>query len=178
MYTNAIINFFNWNGRINRRQYLVVWIIFILSLFGIVASIKIIVASIEIKDIYFIRLFFLLLIPSQIKRAHDMDYSGWWLLWGFIPLVGAIISGLLFIGSGTKGRNKYGDLPENETPIVKTAVSAGIQKVSNTLSDTIKDINFRDTAKDKEILTLKRKLQDLEIQALEKRIRDLENNIK
>lgn len=176
MYTNAIINFFNWNGRINRRQYLVVFIIFILSLFGIVASIEIIVASIEIKDIYFI--LFLLLIPSQIKRAHDMDYSGWWLLWGFIPLVSLIIFFLLFIGSGTKGRNKYGDLPENETPIVKTAVSAGIQKVSNTLSDTIKDINFRDTAKDKEILTLKRKLQDLEIRALEKRIRDLENNIK
>lgn len=152
-----------------------VFILFVLSLLGIVASI-------EIKDIYFIRLFFLLLIPSQIKRAHDMDYSGWWFLLGFIPLVGAIISliisGLLFIGSGTKGRNKYGDLPENETPIVKTAVSAGIQKVSNTLSDTIKDINFRDTAKDKEILTLKRKLQDLEIRALEKRIRDLENNIK
>lgn len=148
-----------------------VFILFVLSLLGIVASI-------EIKDTYFVRLFFLLLIPSQIKRAHDMDYSGWWLLWGFIPLVSLIISFLLFIGSGTKGRNKYGDLPENETPIVKTAVSAGIQKVSNTLSDTIKDINFRDTAKDKEILTLKRKLQDLEIQALEKRIRDLENNIK
>lgn len=171
MYTNAIINFFNWNGRINRRQYLVVCILFVLSLSGLIAIIG-------TKYTYFIRLFFLLLIPSQIKRAHDMDYSGWWLLWGFIPLVSLIISFLLFIGSGTKGRNKYGDLPENETPIVKTAVSAGIQKVSNTLSDTIKDINFRDTAKDKEILTLKRKLQDLEIQALEKRIRDLENNIK
>ena len=47
----------------------------------------------------------------QIKRWHDRDKSGWWILIGMIPIIGfwAIIeTGCL---RGTEGRNSYGDDP-------------------------------------------------------------------
>jgi uncharacterized membrane protein YhaH (DUF805 family) len=46
---------------------------------------------------------------SNIRRYHDRNKSGWWLLFGFIPLIGALWQiielGLL---SGTLGDNDYG----------------------------------------------------------------------
>ena len=46
---------------------------------------------------------------SNIRRYHDRNKSGWWLLFGFIPLIGALwqIIELGFL-SGTRGDNDYG----------------------------------------------------------------------
>lgn len=48
----------------------------------------------------------------SIKRWHDRDKSGWWVLIGFIPLIGwlwaLIETGFL---EGTKGPNQYGPDP-------------------------------------------------------------------
>jgi uncharacterized membrane protein YhaH (DUF805 family) len=46
---------------------------------------------------------------SNIRRYHDRNKSGWWLLFGFIPLIGALwqIIELGFL-SGTQGDNDYG----------------------------------------------------------------------
>ena len=47
----------------------------------------------------------------QIKRYHDRDKSGWWILTEFIPLynIWATIE-LLFL-RGTRGANRYGADP-------------------------------------------------------------------
>jgi uncharacterized membrane protein YhaH (DUF805 family) len=52
-------------------------------------------------------------LASQVKRWHDVGYSGWMVLIGLIPVVGALIS-LIFLAfvKGTLGRNKYGADPE------------------------------------------------------------------
>jgi uncharacterized membrane protein YhaH (DUF805 family) len=46
---------------------------------------------------------------SNIRRYHDRNKSGWWLLFGFIPVIGALwqIIELGFL-SGTQGDNDYG----------------------------------------------------------------------
>jgi uncharacterized membrane protein YhaH (DUF805 family) len=45
-----------------------------------------------------------------IKRLHDMNCSGWWILINFIPYIGPIIM-LIVLGfvPGTKGSNRFGD---------------------------------------------------------------------
>jgi uncharacterized membrane protein YhaH (DUF805 family) len=53
-----------------------------------------------------------ILIPSilfHIKRFHDRDKSGWWVLIGLIPIIGAIWL-LIELGflAGTPGPNRYG----------------------------------------------------------------------
>ncbi len=56
-----------------------------------------------------------LLVPSfasQVTRLHDRGHSAWWLLWIFVPLVGAILllvqTGFL---RGDAGPNRYGPAP-------------------------------------------------------------------
>jgi uncharacterized membrane protein YhaH (DUF805 family) len=56
----------------------------------------------------------LLLLPSlavSVRRLHDLDASGWWILIGFIPLIGAVILVVWFCMRGTSGTNRFGSDP-------------------------------------------------------------------
>jgi uncharacterized membrane protein YhaH (DUF805 family) len=61
-------------------------------------------------------LFYLaILIPSiaiAVRRLHDTDRSGWWLLIGIIPF-GGIVLLIFFCMAGTVGPNKYGPDPKD-----------------------------------------------------------------
>lgn len=50
--------------------------------------------------------------PVNVKRMHDIGWSGWWILVGFIPLVGSIASlvlGLILLFKDSQpGTNEYG----------------------------------------------------------------------
>ena len=50
-------------------------------------------------------------IAVGIRRLHDTDRSGWWLLIALIPIVGAIILIVFLASEGTKGDNQYGPPP-------------------------------------------------------------------
>ena len=52
-----------------------------------------------------------MLIPGlavSVRRLHDTNRSGWWLLISFIPLVGAIWLMVLICLKGTSGENRFG----------------------------------------------------------------------
>lgn len=56
----------------------------------------------------------LILLPSltvAIRRLHDRDMSGWWLLLFLVPLLGAIALVVIFALPGTAGRNRFGPDP-------------------------------------------------------------------
>jgi uncharacterized membrane protein YhaH (DUF805 family) len=46
-----------------------------------------------------------------VRRLHDTDRTGWWLLLVFIPLIGAIILIVWFCTMGTRGYNRFGPDP-------------------------------------------------------------------
>ncbi len=55
-----------------------------------------------------------LLIPNlavTIRRLHDLDKSGWWLLTLFVPLIGAIVLIVFMCIEGTRGANRFGPDP-------------------------------------------------------------------
>ncbi|QPQ56203.1 DUF805 domain-containing protein [Allosphingosinicella flava] len=55
------------------------------------------------------------LIPSiavGVRRLHDQDKSGWFLLLGLIPYLGAIVLIVMMCLSGTPGPNRYGPDPK------------------------------------------------------------------
>jgi len=55
------------------------------------------------------------LIPSiavAVRRLHDVGKSGWMLLIGFIPLIGAIWLLVLFVTDSHPGENEYGPNPK------------------------------------------------------------------
>jgi len=47
-----------------------------------------------------------------IRRLHDTNRSGWWLLLAFIPLIGAIVLIVFLVQEGTDGENQYGANPK------------------------------------------------------------------
>ena len=51
-------------------------------------------------------------IAVGIRRLHDTDKSGWWLLIGLIPLVGAIVLIVFFATEGTRQSNQWGASPK------------------------------------------------------------------
>ena len=48
----------------------------------------------------------------SVRRLHDVDKSGWMLLIGLIPLIGAIYLLFQFVQPGTPGPNAYGADPK------------------------------------------------------------------
>ncbi len=56
-----------------------------------------------------------LLIPGiavAVRRMHDQDKSGWWLLIALVPIIGAIALLVFYFIEGTKGDNQYGPDPK------------------------------------------------------------------
>jgi uncharacterized membrane protein YhaH (DUF805 family) len=56
-----------------------------------------------------------LFVPSLavgVRRLHDTGRSGWWLLIGLIPLVGAIVLLVFLVTDGERGPNRWGPSPK------------------------------------------------------------------
>ena len=58
-----------------------------------------------------ILLFFIPYVAASVRRLHDHDKGGWFLLLWFIPLVGWIFYLIMMLTPGTKGENGYGPDP-------------------------------------------------------------------
>lgn len=57
-----------------------------------------------------------LLIPGiavQVRRFHDQDKSGWFVLLSLIPFVGGLIVLVFMCLEGTKGPNRFGEDPKD-----------------------------------------------------------------
>jgi uncharacterized membrane protein YhaH (DUF805 family) len=58
------------------------------------------------------------LIPTlavTIRRLHDIDRSGWWILINLVPLIGTIVLLVFALMDGTPGDNRYGPNPKGAT---------------------------------------------------------------
>jgi len=58
------------------------------------------------------------LIPSiavSVRRLHDTDRSGWWLLIVLIPLIGAIVLLVFMVQDSQSSGNQYGPNPKAVT---------------------------------------------------------------
>ena len=56
------------------------------------------------------------LIPSiavSVRRLHDIDRTGWWVLISLVPLVGWIVLLVFHVQDSTPGPNRYGPNPKS-----------------------------------------------------------------
>ena len=51
----------------------------------------------------------------QVRRFHDQDKSGWFVLLNLIPYIGGLIVLVMMCLEGTKGPNRFGDDPKDPT---------------------------------------------------------------
>jgi uncharacterized membrane protein YhaH (DUF805 family) len=107
-------NYANFNGRASRSEFW--WYV----LFVIIASVVLAL----VDNLIFVRivgspilgpLFSLAtIIPGlavSVRRLHDKDKSGWFVLLALIPVVGAIILIVWYATEGTQGPNRFGPPP-------------------------------------------------------------------
>lgn len=120
-FVTALKKYAVFSGRSRRREY---WYfgLFYLILYAVLAMVDGITGSFNFE--YGIGMFsgiltLALLIPSlsvSVRRLHDTGRSGWWVLIGVIPLVGAIIL-IVFLAQDTEaGANRFGANPKAGTP--------------------------------------------------------------
>ena len=95
------------SGRARRKEY---WTFFLVNLVigfigGFIPIINILVG------IYCLAI----LIPGiavAMRRLHDTNRSGFWLLITFIPIIGAIVLLIFFAQDSDEGANRYGPNPK------------------------------------------------------------------
>ena len=113
---NYFIKGFDFETRIPRSEY---WwpaignLVIIIPTFTLVAILEIgdaeLLATILelVLNIYFL----ILGISAAVRRLHDTDHSGWYLLLVLIPIIGWIALFVLYVIKGTEGDNRFGPDP-------------------------------------------------------------------
>jgi uncharacterized membrane protein YhaH (DUF805 family) len=110
-YLQALKKYAEFNGRARRTEY---WMF---ALFNVIISL--VLGLIEgiaggpgvLASLYSLAVF----VPSiavSVRRLHDIDRSGWWLLIGFVPLFGVIALLVFMVLDSQPGNNQYGANPK------------------------------------------------------------------
>ena len=124
-YVNVLKNYANFSGRARRREF---WMFYLANvIIGIVLGVLAVIPIIGnlLSTVYGLAV----LIPSlavAIRRLHDIGKSGWWCLFGLIPLVGGI---LLLIWACTDSKaepNQWGASPKYGAPAEPVAPEAPV----------------------------------------------------
>jgi uncharacterized membrane protein YhaH (DUF805 family) len=111
-------HYFDFNGRARRAEfwwYILVYII-IAVILGIIQSV------LHLGSILTGLLSLALLLPNlgvAVRRLHDINRSGWWILIALVPIVGAILLIYWYAQPGTSGANPFG--PDPKSAAVATA---------------------------------------------------------
>jgi len=103
-YFKAIQNYFNFNGRANRKEYWIfagvhVVVLIFLSMFAEMLEIPMLANAYAI----------VMAIPTLavgVRRVHDVNHSGWFVL---VPLYNLY----LYLSPGNEQANRWGPVPEN-----------------------------------------------------------------
>ncbi len=103
-------NYANFKGRARRSEY---WFA---TLFLVLVGTPIALLSLDINTMTYGPLYWIyslaILLPSlaiSVRRLHDTNKSGWFILLGLIPVVGAIVLLVFTVMDSDAGPNKYGN---------------------------------------------------------------------
>ena len=115
-------NYTNFQGRARRAEY---WWPVVMYLVAYIAVVVLSIALSVLGDIggvisgliFIVCLLFCLgcFIPSlsvAVRRLHDKNMTGWFLLIGLIPFLGSLVLLYFFATEGTQGPNQYGEDPK------------------------------------------------------------------
>ena len=105
--TTCLKKYFVFEGRASRSEYW--W-------FQLIVTPSYLISTIIENEIgyFFLGITLFTLIPAisaGVRRLHDTNRSGFFLLISFIPIIGSFILLFFLIPEGTKGKNRFGPDP-------------------------------------------------------------------
>jgi len=98
------------------------------QLIWVVSYLATIIFENESAIFFFLGIIIIIAIPLftvGIRRLHDTNKSGLYVLWSLLPFIGGIVVLAFMIGDGTKGKNQYG-----ENPLKKSKSKKRVKKKS------------------------------------------------
>jgi uncharacterized membrane protein YhaH (DUF805 family) len=116
---SVLSQYVGFGGRARRAEYW--WFVLFSVLIGVVTSILDVALGTDFegsspsRGLLSLIANLALFLPSlavAVRRLHDTDRSGWWVLIGLIPLVGVIVLLVFFVQDGTPGPNRFGPSPK------------------------------------------------------------------
>lgn len=118
-YFYVLKNFSDFSSRARRKEYwmFALFYVIVLILIGVLAfgmstvSESLFMVFIGVYALYVLAM----LIPSlavTVRRLHDIDKSGWFILISLIPFIGGLILLVMTILPGTVGHNSFGPDPK------------------------------------------------------------------
>jgi uncharacterized membrane protein YhaH (DUF805 family) len=120
-YLEALKNYAVFSGRSRRKEY---WyfvlcnVIVSLVLSGLDALLGTFSSSANLgllSGIYALAI----IIPTlavSVRRLHDIDRTGWWVLIHLVPVIGSIVLLVFAVLDGTPGENRFGSNPKGSIP--------------------------------------------------------------
>ncbi len=119
-YRKVLQNYATFTGRARRSEF---WYFVLFNLiFGIIAMtldnlLGLAYEAIGYGPIYGLYALAVLVpgIAVAVRRLHDIDKSGWYVLINLIPIIGFIWFIVLAVKEGTPGTNQYGINPKEST---------------------------------------------------------------
>ena len=118
-YLEALKKYAVFEGRARRKEYWYFFLFyliisFILGIIDAVTGTYSREAGMGLLGGIFALAMFIPSLAVSVRRLHDTDRSGWWLLIGFIPLIGAIVLLVFMVQRSNPGQNQYGAIPKEE----------------------------------------------------------------
>ena len=111
-YLDVLKNYTGFSGRAHRTEFwmfaLINWVISIVL--GVAEGI---IGTGGIIGFIYMLAVLLPAIAVAIRRLHDTDRSGLWLLLCFIPVIGWLVLLIFYCLEGTSGSNQYGPDPKS-----------------------------------------------------------------
>lgn len=120
---SALTQYVTFSGRARRSEY---WF-FALFNFLVLMVASFIDRAIGLNSALYGVVALALLLPGLAigaRRLHDTNRSGWFLLLGLIPFVGAIVLIVFFVQDSQAGSNQYGPSPKAVTDGMADAAPA------------------------------------------------------
>jgi len=113
-YMDVLKKYAVFNGRARRKEY---WMFFLFNLiiFLVIGFVEGLFGSPGIIGVLYSLAILIPGIAVSVRRLHDTGRSGWWLLIGFIPLLGVIVLLVFMVLDSKPGENQYGANPKTET---------------------------------------------------------------
>lgn len=100
----CLTKYIDFKGRAARSEYwwFVLFSLILQLVVGSVSDLLGVVASLAL---------FLPSLAVAVRRLHDRDMTGWWVLIVFFPLIGAIALLVITVMKGSDGENRFGADP-------------------------------------------------------------------
>ena len=113
-YLAALKKYAVFSGRARRKEYWL-FVLFSVIIAVVLGVVEVLVGGPGVlPSLYYLAV----LIPTiavGVRRLHDTNRSGWWLLIGLIPVVGGIVLLVFTVQDSEAGDNQYGANPKDAT---------------------------------------------------------------